>query len=362
MIFFPASIGLDISDSAIKAVALKKEGAEAFTLLGFGREYLKEDAIEDGAIKNSESFLAALNSLFKNQRGSFPKGKYLVVSLPEEKVFLRILELPGALKKEELSEALKYELEANIPMSLDEVYYDYEILPGPPGSTHQDIMVNAAPKRIVDSYVNFFGQNGYRILALESESFSARRSLFTAEADVKETVLVLDIGAARTRFMIVAEGVLRFTSSNVLAGDKFSQLLTERFPLNLKEAEFMKRMVGLDKNQEKGRELLDSLRPALAQLKEQIQNYLNFFETHPDSHKLHDSAQKISKIILIGGGATLWGLTDWLSSELGLAVILGNPIKGLKAAPGFKLKMSLEDSLSYASAIGLALRPSQEFS
>lgn len=360
MNFFPLAIGLDISDSSLKAVVLRPEGDSSFALVGFGREYLKEDAVEDGEIKNQDSFLLALNSLCQNRKGTFHRSKYIVASLPEEKAFLRILELPSALKKEEVAEALKYELEANIPMSLDEVYYDYEVLPNQPGSTYNNIMVNAIPKRIVDSYVNFFGQNGYQILALESGSFAARRSLFVSQEDIKETVLILDIGAARTHFMIVAEGILRFTSSNSMAGNKFSQLLTEKFPLNLKEAEFMKRMVGLDKNQEKGRELLDSLRPALTQLKEQVQNYLNFFETHPESYKLHDSAQKISKVILIGGGAALWGLTDWLSQELGLAVMVGNPIKRLKPALGHKLKMSLEDSLSYTSAIGLALRPYEE--
>ena len=63
--------------------------------------------------------------------------------------------------------------------------------------------------------------------------------------------MVLDIGSTQTRFMIVSEGVLKFTSSNTVAGNQFSKTLTEHFPVNLKEAEFMKRMVGLDKNQEK---------------------------------------------------------------------------------------------------------------
>ena len=154
-----------------------------------------------------------------------------------------------------MDQALKYELEANIPMPLDEVYYDYEILPQSRSSALNDIMVNVIPKRIVDSYISTLGQQGFNILALEIESVAAHRAVFDGAENIKEAILVLDIGADRSHFMIVAEGVLRFTSSNSMAGNKLSQLLTEKFPLSMKEAEFMKRVVGLDKNQRKGKEL-----------------------------------------------------------------------------------------------------------
>ncbi len=360
MRFFPPAISLDISESSIKLAYLQKESSGFFDLVAFGREYLKEGIMKDGEIKNAEGFLSALDSIISKSKSGFPKTKYLIVSLPEERAFLRILELPGSLKKEELEQALKYELEANIPMSLDEVYFDYEALPQPRSGTHNNIMVNAIPKRIADSYISVLGRHNFSILALEIESVAARRAVFEDVGNAKEAVLVLDIGADRSHFMIVAEGVLRFTSSNSTAGNKLSRLLTEKFPLNIKEAEFMKRVVGLDKNQQKGKELLEILRPGLDQLKEQIQNYINFFETHPDSHKLHDSAQKISKIMLIGGGATLWGLVDWLSQELSLPVILGNPLKRIKIFPSNKSKLSLEESLGYTTALGLAMRSLEE--
>ncbi|MDP3800289.1 MAG: type IV pilus assembly protein PilM [bacterium] len=359
MNFFPTSIGLDISENSIKAVALKKGDKGLFDLVAFGKGYLPEGAFVDGEIKNEGAFLEVLNTLIASEKSNFPKTKYLVVSLPEEKAFLRVVELPLALKDKELESALKFEVESNLPLALDEIYYGHEILNTNVEAGHYDIMVQAVPKKIADAYTEFFKKNGYVALALELESAAAARSLFPKKEN-KDSILVLDIGSTQTRFMIVSEGILRFTSSNTVAGNQFSKTLSEHFPVNLKEAEFMKRMVGLDKNQEKGKELLEALRPSLESLKDQIQNYLTFFETHPASHYFSEGAKKISKIVLTGGGACLWGIADWLNQEVGLSVVLANPISRININPHSKIKLSLEESLPYTSAIGLALRNFEE--
>mgnify|MGYP001589627036 FL=1 len=356
MNFFPPTIGLDISDSSLKAAALKKSGDGMFDLMAFGKGYLAEGAVVDGEIKSPDGFEKTLAEVLTGEKNNFPKTKYITASLPEEKAFLRILELPIGLKVKELAEALKYEIEANIPMALDEVYYDHEIAGVDVAAGHYDIMVNAIPKRIADSYVDFFQKNGYQLTALEVDAVATKRALFGGAEVARESALALDIGASRTSFIIVSEGVLRFTSSNTVAGNQFSKMLSEHFPLNLKEAEFMKRIVGLDQNHEKGQELLNALLPDLTALKGQIQDYINFFETHPASHTLSESAKKISKVILTGGGAALWGLGDWLSQELRLGVVLGSLGKRLKMNPMSPAKITLEESLPYATAAGLALR------
>ena len=362
MKFFPPYIGLDVSETSLKAVSLKQVEGGLLGLEAFGKDYLPPGAIVEGEIKDIASVLKTLKSILEKKENGFPKVKYVIASLPEEKTFSRVLEMPSALKEKEMAEALRWETESNLPLSLDEVYYDYSILNRNIAAGHHDVMVNAISKKIVDSYVNFFKSNGWQPLALELETVSVHRALFNKQSLAKEAVLVMDIGATKTRFMIVAEGIIRFTSSNSLAGSRFSQTLSEHFPVNMKEAEFMKRMVGLDKNQEKGQELLEALKPALLLLKEQIQNYIGFFESHPSKEKLHENAQKISKIILIGGGAGLWGLGDWLSQEISLPVLTGNPLSKIKNSHSAKIKMSLEDSLSYATAIGLALRSFEELS
>lgn len=357
MNFYPPSIGLDISSSSIKIVSLKKGNGRLFDMVAFGKEYIPENTIIDGEIKDFGSASKAIEAILSKGEVVFPKTKYIVASIPEEEAFLRVLELPLNLKPQEFADALKFEVEANIPLSLDEVYYDYELIDNYGVLNHCDVLMNAVPKKIVDSYVNFFSKYNYKPLAFEIESVAIKRALFPfCGSTAKETVLVLDIGAVKACFMIVAEGVLRFTSSNSIAGAKFSQALSEHFPLNIKEAEFMKRAVGLDNNQEKGKELLKVLRPNLLMLKDQIKNYIDFFESYPSKDRLSEESQKVSKIVITGGGSCLWGIKDWFSQELGFEVVLGNSLNNIQQDGDSKIKMSREDSLAYTTAIGLALR------
>jgi type IV pilus assembly protein PilM len=355
MNFYPPSIGIDISTSSIKIVSIKKGEDGHFDLIAFGKEYIPENTIVDGEIKDFKSVSKAFENIFSNSENPFPKTKYVVASLPEEEAFLRVFELPP-IKQEEFSSALKFEIEANIPLSLDEVYYDYEIVCSQSNVCNCEVLVNAVPKKIVDSYINFFKQNNFKPLALEIESTATKRAILPCcDVSVKDTVLILDIGAVKTCFMIVAEGVLRFTSSNNIAGAKFSNALSEHFSLNTKEAEFMKRIVGLDNNQEKGKELLEILRPSLVMLKDQIMNYIDFFEMHPSRDLFSEEAKKVSRIVITGGGSCLWGIKDWFSRELGMEVVLGNSLLNIQESDS-KVKMSKEDSFMYTTAIGLALR------
>lgn len=360
MQFFPPTIGLDISPASIKAAILKKARDERFDLIALGQTVLSEGVITEGVIKDEDSFKQALEAMLKNKNNNFPNATFFVASLPEEKAFLRIVELP-ILKKEELAEALKPEIEANIPLTLDEVYYDYEILNSSNAEGHYDIMVNAVPKRIIDSYVSFFTKNNFHLLALEIESVAAARSLFNTAAKLNESILILDIGATKTRFMIVAEGILRFTSSSLVSGNRFNQLIGEYFSLSLKEAELIKKLGTLEKNSKYQQEsLLPTLEPELIALKDQIQNYINFFETHPSREKFSNSAKKISKVFLTGGDAVLEGLTNWLSQELGLAVVLANAFKRINVTNPAFLTTPPRNVLAYTTALGLAMRNFEE--
>lgn len=359
MKFFPPNIGLDISETSLKAVGLKESKNGLFCLESFGKDYFPTGTVSDGEIKSPSSFIDVLKSVLGKKENGFGNIKYLVVSLPEEKTFTRVLEIPSSLKEDELTKTLEREIESNFPVSISEVYYDNEILSEDTSYNRKNIMVSAAPKHTVSRFVSVLKDSGYEVLALEPESISIHRALFEKEAYKNETVLVLDIGVLKTHFMIVAGGVLFSASSNNVAGDRFSQALAEQFPISIKEAEFMKRTTGLDKNLQKGQEFLSALQPVLTSLKAQIQEYMNFFEANPAKNRYHENAQRISKIILTGGGARLCGLVDWLAQELSLPVVLGDSlirVKGLQA----KRKMSLEDSLVYTAAIGLALRCFEE--
>jgi type IV pilus assembly protein PilM len=203
-------------------------------------------------------------------------------------------------------------------------------------------------------------------LSFEIESRATARALIKNEVTT-QPVLLVDLGATRTSFIIFSGYSLRFTSSILVSSTNFNKLIAKNLRLSLAEAERLKIKYGLEekikleiKNQkaevkkESGK-IFEALIPALVDLTQQIKRHLDYYQTHANHEHLPPNGKGVSKILLCGGGANLKGLTRFLSLELGLAVELGNPwinVLSKEKPPG----LSFEESLKYTTAIGLALR------
>ena len=123
---FPSSFGIDLSDLSIKAVWLDRAGNED-SIASFGSVPLVPGSVMDGEIINPEAVETALRKLLAKAGPRKIRTKKVICSLPETKAFLRIISLPQ-MADEEVKEAIKWEIEANIPLTLAQVYYDWQIL------------------------------------------------------------------------------------------------------------------------------------------------------------------------------------------------------------------------------------------
>ena len=119
----PESFGLDISDLSLKIIKLKKRG-NFFTLSSYGKEEIEPGLIKGGEIKDEKKLAEILRESIKKVRGKKLKTNYVVASLPEEKAFLQVIQMPR-LCQEDLKSAVIYEAENYIPTPIEEVYLDY---------------------------------------------------------------------------------------------------------------------------------------------------------------------------------------------------------------------------------------------
>jgi len=87
------------------------------------------------------------------------KAKDIVFSLPEEKVFLKVIKMPK-MTVEELREATVFEVENYIPISVEDVYLDFTILDQ--GVLDQKILIAASPKKVVKNYLSLFEKCGLK--------------------------------------------------------------------------------------------------------------------------------------------------------------------------------------------------------
>jgi len=350
--FKKPTLGLDLSDLSLKIVQLKRK-KQGLPLVNFVKEDIPAGFIKGGEIKKEKELTVILKRALKKIKGESPQRKQVICNLPEEKVFIRIIQLP-LMEEEELGQAVKWEAEAHIPLSIDEVYLDWQIIERPDGHLdHHNILIAAAPRFLVDSYLSFLKKSGLEPIALEPESVAVVRSLIKPN-DFTPTIIV-DIGASGTNFVIFSASAICFTSHIAISGQFFNQAIMKNLAVDGKQANQLKIEIGLDKKEEK---VYQALEPLADNLAKQIKDYITFY--HGQAAHLFGPDGVISRVLLCGGDSLLLNLPSYLEEKLNLPVELGNPL--INISPPGKRKslarpplLSKKEALTHTTALGLAL-------
>ncbi|OHA02267.1 MAG: hypothetical protein A3H71_00925 [Candidatus Sungbacteria bacterium RIFCSPLOWO2_02_FULL_48_13b] len=345
---FPV-LGLDFSDLSIKFASFNERGSH-LGVRYIGAAELHEGVLVNGKIEDASSLIHVLRNL-KTVDGKMVRGKFVVASLPEEKGFIQLMRVARA-KAGNLAAAIRWEMEGAVPLPVEELYYDFEVVPTSEESDHVDVLVLAYPRVLVDSYAAVLKEAGFVVMALELESQAIVRALVPPA--MVTPLLVIDLGATRTSLALVAGGSIVHTSTISISGHMFEESIAKSAGVSLEEAHRLKIEIGLDFKQTEGvaaRALLESLRP----LVDEVLRHIDFYRNHSHDRGIHQDS--IEKIILTGGDANLVGLDSFLSRSVKVDVEKWNPFTLIlprmgKALPPIPANIAHE----YTTAIGLALR------
>lgn len=364
------AFGLDVSDSSLKIAKLKKKG-RFLKLASFGKEEIKPGLIENGEIKDEDSLAKIIKEGLNKVKGEKLKTNCVIASLPEEKAFLEVIQMPK-MKEEELKEAVYLEAENHIPLSIEDVYLDFQIIPPLYDHLdHIDLLITALPKKDIDPYISCFRKADLQVGALEIESLSIVRALIKNNVS-PHPFFIIDFGANRTGFVIFSGYSVRFTNSIPISSQKFTEIISKELNIPLQYAETLKTKCGLEKEYrlkiKNGVErevvsgkVLKIITPFLNNLVEEIKKSIDYYQTHASHEHLGSGDREIKKILLCGGGANLKGLPEFLSLALKMPAELANPWVNILTMPLKEIpELPYEESLSFATALGLALRGYQE--
>lgn len=346
--------GLDISDQSVKYLSFRTGGKnDAITLAASGEFPVPEGMIVKGEIQNEDE-LVGLFSTWRAGEKRIPHSTFFVVSLPEEKSFLRVMQLPK-MKEEEIEHALRWEIEANIPLAFEDLIYDYEVVAplGKEQPDHLDVEVTAFPKTLVDTYVRVLHRAGLSLAAFELESQAIVRSVVP---DFHEGVarVIADIGRTRTSFVVCVGGVIVFTTTIQLGGQLFENNLAKAFQISQEEAHMMKMRTGVNKKERDGA-VFNALLPTLAVLADELSRVVGYYRHHAEH--MHGAPGTIESIILVGGDANLSGIETYLASALQLPVCRADPFTSIIPKNKFTLPpLRKNEAVAFATVVGLALR------
>lgn len=366
-------IGLDVGTSSIKLVELKKEGRDALRLVTYASASGANSLMQG---EGNEAIARTATIVREMMRKSSATATNAVVALPSLSVFSTVVSLPE-MNEKDMEQAINYSAKNYVPSPLEEVVLGWtpivekkvtlkvreedEEKPQNPDKEvekkeedkkdverlterkNMDVFLTAAPKDLVGRYSAVVDRLGLKLVAMEIESFPLSRSLLK---DTSEPVLMVDIGDLATGFSVVENGYLRINQSVDMGGKNITEAIVARLGISYEEAEKRKQETGLlPVNGD------DSLRvamgPILRDIIDKSSNLRYLFE--------RKRKKKISKVVLIGGGANLKGLSEFWTEVFGVAAEVGNPWKGIRVPAVLNERLRILGP-SFAVAVGLALR------
>ncbi len=332
--------GMDIGTRNLRVLEMSASDKQP-SVNGWGSIDFDEKAIKDGVIVDPVIIAKAADELFKAKlRGSITSRR-VALAIPAAKTFSRAIKLP-ALDASDIREAVLLEAEQYIPIPIDNLYVDYEMIRQT--KDEMELFAVAAPKPLVDSYLGLAKLLGLEPVVIETSIDSARRLFQTVDKNDTPTVLV-DFGHATADITILDKTIIA-TGTVGGGGDNFTAQISSQLGVTPQEAHVIKTKYGLNFSK-KQHEISQALSPLLDKLFKEIRRMIRYYEER------YGSARGVSQIVLLGGGTDIPGLADRMTDTLRLPVRTIDPWRYFNVAG--ELEMSSDEQGALLTAAGLAL-------
>lgn len=337
----PDHVGIDFGTHSVKAVELGRISSEKPVLINLGSQVTPKGVINSEDKNDKRRLADVLKKLFDSSK---IKNRNVVMALPEFSVFTRFLEFPG-VKKEELKDAVYFEAKQYIPMPLNEVQLSYVPIGFNTEKNAPRVLVVAAPRKIIDIYINISMLAGLDLVAIETESVAMGRAMYKSTG--KKNLVMLDFGANSTDMSILADGYLVFSQSIAIGSDSLTQAVINKFNFEYQRAEEFKRNYGISEGVLEGK-IYNVLSPIIESIMVEVRRGVEFYKNRTLSVAPAD-------YLLNGDGALLPGLSEYVSKSLGVNAVMAIPWNNIGVESRFK-DIVVKSGSSYSVAIGLALK------
>ncbi len=340
----PPYFGLDISELSIKVLQMAHNKKYDY-VYGFASETIASGLIDNGNIQNVD---AVVNAIKRVRKKAGISTKNVICSLPESKAFLRIVTIPQ-MKEEEVAEAIKWEIEAAIPLSIDQVYYDWQVLDKrlTKDKRQIDVIIVAVSKEFINSYIYILKKAGLIMYGFEIESVAQSNSLLR-DNEKGVTTMIIDIGDRSTSFVVTVDNIPVFTSSIPLSSELMTKSIEQTFGITYDEAEKIKMMYGIG-SVLKNDHVFQATKSVVENFVTEAQKSIDFYL------KSLTYSENVDRIIMCGGGARMKGIAPYLSRRLGHNIELGDPWVNMNFKNSIP-PINRDESLQYATVIGLATK------
>ncbi len=350
------AVGIDIGTSSIKVVALRRENGravlETYGALALG-QYGENGVIGQVVNLDDEKLATALKDVLKETSIT---SKNVVLGIPSASCIIFIVQLPAEVEEKDLPTVIPSEAKKFIPVPLSDVSLDWYVIPRREdsgsearalsesgGEAKMSILVVATLNETLVKYTQVLQKSQLPMDSLEIEAFSNIRSVMTRELF---PVLIVDIGASKTKLTIVEHGIIETFRLVNHASQDMTLAISHALEMPFEKAEAVKKDNGLIASPEHP-SVPDLIKTHLATIFQEVNATMLAYEKRYNKN--------IGKIFFTGGGSMTRGLLEYASPQFSAEVSLADPFAKIES-PVFLKGVLKTTGPEFSTALGLAMK------
>ncbi len=332
--------GIELGTHSVKAVKMLvgKEGLEINDL------DVVEVPPEDPDLEQSreERLQTALETLRDNK--DIKKTEPIYISIPGHQTLNKLISVT-LLDPSKFRETVKFEAQQQMPISLDDTIWDYQLVDRKP-EAGQEVQVSlfVVRKEIVNTYLQLMEAAQLTVTGIQVAPL-AIYNFIKYDQKFPKSGIVVDIGADNTDVVVIDENKIWIrTVPN--GGANITKALKQRFKIPAEEAEKLKVKAAKSKQAQK---IFGVMKPALRELLSEINRSIGFYKSqHPKV--------KLNYMLLMGAGSHLLGLKKFFEQQLQHRVDKLTHLKKLKLGREANPATLQDNIATLGVALGLAIQ------
>jgi len=347
--------GIEIGQTALKALHCTLQDGE---VVADAFDYIEYPKILGQPEADPESLVsAALQQLLERNEGALDN---VCISVPGQSGLAKFFK-PPPVEVKKIADIVRYEAKQQIPFDLDDVVWDYQMMPGSVieegyalesevglfAMKRQQVFTQLEPFDNANIEVDVIQMSPvalYNMVAHDRMNDRVENETFDAENPPPSSVL-LSIGTDSSD-LIVTNGFRIWQRSMPIGGNHFTRQLTKDLKLTFAKAEHLKR---------NAREAVDpklvfqTMRPVFNDLVTEVQRSIGYFRSL-------DKQAEISELLITGNTVKMPGLAAYLGKNLGFEVHVLDRFNRLSGEDVLSVPTFRDNAPTFAVCYGLCVQ------
>lgn len=351
----PGVWGIEVGQTALKALHCVLNGedvvADAFDYIEYPKILSSPEAVPEELVANAlETLLERNDSMTDN----------VVISVPGQSGLAKFFK-PPPVEVRKLSDIVRYEARQQIPFDLDDVVWDFQLMPGSMieegfaaesevglfAMKREQAYRQLAPFQAADievDQVQLAPIALYNMVAYDRMHERLETEFYDSSNPPPSSVL-LSIGTDSSD-LIITNGFRIWQRSMPIGGNHFTRQLTKDLKMTYAKAEHLKRNI---REAVDPKLLIQTMRPVFNDLETEIQRSIGFFRSI-------EKGAEIGEMLITGNTVKMPGLAAYLGKNLGFEVDVVDRFNRLggddiQAIPAFR-----DNVPTFAVCYGLCLQ------